>query len=156
MRKLLLIGLTLLVCSCGEQTQERNKLQKIDWLLGYWKYTSDGGTVTEAWLQADENSYSGEGKFLDTAGKVLSTEHIEILLKDDQLYYVPTVSNQNGGKPIEFKETLFNDTAVVFENLEHDFPQRIAYQKTSDTSILAYVEGIIDSQNNRMEFYYSK
>ncbi len=156
MKKLLFIVATVLIASCGEQKPEQTKLEKMEWLLGYWTYTSDEGSVTEAWLKADEQTLSGEGKFLDTTGKVLSTEHIEIQLKEGKLYYVPTVSNQNGGMPIKFKETSFNDTSVIFENLEHDFPQRIAYKKTSDSTILAYIEGTIDSQTNRIEFYYEK
>ena len=156
MRYLFLITVTIFICSCSDQTPERSKLEKLDWILGYWTYTTDGGSTTEAWVKIDENSYSGEGKFIDTAGKVMSTEHIEIQLKEGKLYYVPTVSNQNGGMPIRFKEKSSSDTLVVFENPEHDFPQRIAYQKTSDSTILAYIEGNFDGQTNRIEFFYSK
>lgn len=47
----------------------------------------------------------------------------------------------SGQRETEFTSTIVSDTLLVFENLQHDFPQRLAcYGKGAD-SIVARVEG---------------
>ena len=46
--------------------------------------------------------------------------------------------------------------AVVFENLQHDFPQRIGYQRTGPNALLAWVEGSQKGQFRRIEFPYRR
>lgn len=114
------------------------------------------GTMTESWNPANDTTYLGVGKFTDSAGRVLSNEEIRIVLRKDELWYIPTVDNQNMGKPISFKEGSFSDTMVIFENKGHDFPQRIGYIKKSENSIQAYIEGEIEGQMQRMDFDYER
>lgn len=158
-RVTLMLTACLYLASCADDTtkQEKNKLQKADWVLGYWQMSSpDGSAVTESWIRTDDTSYSGVGKFTDSTGKVLSTEDIRIVLRNNELWYIPTVSNQNGGQPVAFREADFSDSVIVFENKEHDFPQRIVYQKYTQDSMIAYVEGDIAGEIQRLEFSYKK
>jgi len=77
-------------------------------------------------------------------------------LRNDKLLYIPIVSDQNSGEPTVFTEVSFSDTLIAFENMEHDFPQRITYRKTSDTTLLAFIEGEIDEQQQRIDYPYTK
>lgn len=156
MNRIVPVILLLVFVSCGESKPEQSKLDKIDWILGYWEYSSESGTVTESWIKTDDTTYSGVGKFMDSLGNPVSTEEIKIELRDGKLWYLPLVSGQNDGQVVPFEEGKFNDTIVFFENPEHDFPQRIVYQKLSDTSILAYLEiiGSNDGDVERIEFPY--
>lgn len=151
----LFLCLCLHACSNAEKDKP-TKLESINWILGYWEMSSPDGTVTESWIRTNDTSYSGVGKFLDSAGKMLTTEEIQIVLRNDELWYIPSVSNQNEGQPVSFKEASFSDTMVVFENKEHNFPQRIVYVKKSDSSVLAYIEGDVNGEHMRIDYPYLK
>lgn len=158
MKRLIFSALAVIVAfgSCSEQQKEKNKLDKIDWILGYWEYSTEAGDVTESWIRTDDTTYSGVGKFRDNTGQVVESESIQIVLRDGKLWYIPTVSNQNDGEAIPFEESKFEDSLVVFAKPDHDFPQRIIYQKTSDKTMLAYIEGIVEGEEQRIEFPYQK
>jgi hypothetical protein len=48
------------------------------------------------------------------------------------------------------------ERSVVFENLRHDFPQRIGYERTAADRLLAWIEGPQDGQMKRIEYPYSR
>lgn len=118
--------------------------------------TTPQGTTTESWNKDSDSSYTGVGKYIDSNGQVLSTEEIRIVLRKDMLWYIPTVSDQNMGQAISFRELSFSDSVVVFENKEHDFPQRIGYTMHADGSMTAYIEGTIEGETQHIEYAYSK
>ena len=49
-----------------------------------------------------------------------------------------------------------SDSSVIFENLQHDFPQRIGYQRNGPDSLLAWIEGTEKGQVRRVEFPYRR
>lgn len=152
-----ILSIACLFASCSNTTeQHKTKLDRIAWLSGFWKMTAPEGTMTESWSRSNDSSYLGIGKYMDTAGNVLTTEEIQIVLRKDELWYIPTVSNQNGGQPVAFKEASFADTMVVFENKGHDFPQRIVYVKKTDNNVLAYIEGEVNGKLERFDYQYVK
>lgn len=155
---LLFITITcLMLQACGSNPKQSNKLKGFDWVLGYWQVNSpDGSEITESWIRTNDTVYSGQGKYIDSAGSVLSSEEIKIVLREDKLWYIPVVSNQNGGQPIGFKEVSFSDTMIVFENMDHDFPKRIVYLKKGANEMLAYIEGEIEGENQRIDYPYTK
>lgn len=142
--------------SCGEKDNQASTLDKIGWVLGYWEMVSPEGKVTESWVRTNDSVYSGIGKYTDTAGQTLTTEEISIVLRDGKLLYIPLVSNQNDGEPVIFSEVEFSDTMVVFENKNHDFPQRIVYVKQGEGKMLAYIEGEMNGEPARLEYPYTK
>ena len=52
--------------------------------------------------------------------------------------------------------TVYGGKNYVFENMEHDFPQRIVYTNPKTDSIFAYIEGIQDDQYRKLEFPFTK
>jgi len=46
--------------------------------------------------------------------------------------------------------------SVVFENLRHDFPQRIIYRRVSEDSLIARIEGMINGAKRSIDFPYRK
>jgi len=129
-----------------------NRLDKISWIAADWKMEMPDGIITESWLKSNDSLWVGASYFVLPNGDTASKEVIRLAAINDTLYYMPTVSNQNDGKEIHFKETMLTDSSVVFENPAHDFPKRIAYIKTSDTTVHAYVAG----NGKQMDFFYKK
>lgn len=132
------------------------KLSHIRWILGAWQMNSSYGTTTEDWHEISATEWNGAGFFIDKQGDTLFSEGLRLIALNDTLWYLPTVPGQNDGKEVQFKEAKLSDTEVVFENPAHDFPQRIVYHKTSDTSILAYVEGKDNGKDRKEEFHFVK
>jgi hypothetical protein len=44
----------------------------------------------------------------------------------------------------------------VFENPQHDFPQKVGYQRGGPGSLLAWVEGTEKGQTRKIEFPYKR
>lgn len=130
---------------------EFKEIQKVDWLLGNWKMEEDGLITIESWDKNSDSSmkgfsYSIEGK--DT----ISSEQISLIEEQHILYYIPTVTNQNQGKPISFKANKVNVREIVFENLAHDFPTKISYMLLSEDSLLAEISGKIHGISTSRRF----
>jgi len=45
-----------------------------------------------------------------------------------------------------------NDREVIFENPDHDFPQRIIYRLLSDEDLLGRIEGTINGKARAVDF----
>ena len=69
--------------------------------------------------------------------RLVTSEHLRIESRDGVLAYVPTI----GGKQTIFKAVKITAEEAIFENPEHDFPQRIIYRK-SGTGLFARVESL--------------
>ena len=96
--------------------------------------------VYEKWELLEDGSLSGISYRL-TDGEQAITEYLEIRKKGEQITYTATVPTQNEGKGIEFVLHKPDSLTYSFENPEHDFPQKIIYQKVSDTEIHVSVRG---------------
>ncbi|HRO44147.1 MAG TPA: DUF6265 family protein [Flavipsychrobacter sp.] len=158
---LVLLGLSVFLISCQSVThkhkgEDENKLTQLSWMLGKWQMQTSDGTITEEWNKSSDSQWYGVSFMVSTQGDTPFRESIKLNYNNDQLTYSPMVSNQNDAKEISFAEKSFSDSMVVFENLNHDFPQRIIYRKISDTSILAAIEGVQNGQTKSEEFAYSK
>ncbi|MGB4774266.1 MAG: DUF6265 family protein [Daejeonella sp.] len=128
-----------------------NKIQQLEWLIGNWKNSTVNGQLYEIWTKRNDTLYSGHS-FMITKGDTAFSERITLQLKEGNLFYIPIVSDQNKGKAVSFK--LISDTKgeFVFENKEHDFPQRIIYKNPVPDSLFARIEGNVDGKFKKDEF----
>jgi hypothetical protein len=169
MKKLLLaVACGLLFASCAETTNKetseeieapavQSRLNDVSWILGEWQLSSpDGGVFVEKWIKESDSSYTGEGSLTNAKGEVLFAESLRLVQRGNELWYVPTIASQNNGQPVYFKEKSFTGNEIVFENPEHDFPQRIIYQKSSDSTLYARIEGKQDGKDAKEEYSYSR
>jgi len=159
MRYYLILLPLLLLLSCQSEEPEKveeslkaNKLDKLKWWIGNWEMKSREGVVTESWINSSELEWKGISNYITIEGDTASHETIRLVNDNDTLFYIPNVSNQNNGISIRFRESLLTDSSIEFENVTHDFPKRIVYVKTSDTSIHAYIDG----NGKQVDFYYLK
>lgn len=111
-----------------------------DWIIGTWEMKTDKGSVFESWIKHENGNYEGTGYKLVNGEKRIR-ERIELIVQDGIYFYIPSVPDQNDGAPVPFKCTLMTETEMVFENPQHDFPQRISYRLISETELLAEISG---------------
>ncbi len=116
-------------------------LEKAAWLIGSWGNTSSEGVLSENWKKVNDSVYHGESYFVVGKDTVFS-ENIQLAETNGKLVYNVTVPGQNNGQATPFELTSSSGSQMVFENPEHDFPNRITYNKISNDSLVAEISGI--------------
>lgn len=140
MKQLLPILLAIVVFFTAFTLVKKPPIANAKWMLGTWQNTSPQGTLVEAWQKENDTLFNGYSHFIVGADTVF-TEHIRLEQHGSDLFYIPTVANQNNGKPIVFKVSLHDKKQLVFENPLHDFPQKITYTHPTKDSLIAEVSG---------------
>lgn len=137
------------------ETSNYKELQKVHWLKGTWQRQSAKGILTESWQQLDDSTFSGRSFFVSN-GDTVSSESIRLAQRKETLYYIPTVADQNEGKPVVFTLTNLTDSSFTFENPTHDFPQKIEYRFQKPDSLIAEVSATINDTIRRQQFRMKK
>ncbi len=149
MKKFLLLPFTALVLTACAKKEDKTdesipeyalKLQKAEWLLGNWGNTTPEGRLVENWRKVNEVQFNGESYFIVKNDTVFA-ETVVLNQYDDKVAYTVTVPNQNDAKPVRFDLTSITDNEMVFENPEHDFPNKIVYTQVKPDSLVAIIYG---------------
>ena len=112
-------------------------IERMDWLAGCWKGGAGERVIEEQWMQPRAGLMLGIGR--TAAGdRIQSYEQMRIEEEGERLVF----TSKPLGKPEDsFRALPQVDEAMVFENLEHPFPQRIIYRRAPDGSLAARIEG---------------
>jgi Domain of unknown function (DUF6265) len=126
-------------------------VQRLAWLAGCWSFTTGERTVDEQWMAPRAGSMQGMSRTIRSERLI---EHEAVILRErgDQLDYEVSPSGQ--AKTV-FSSVSVGDNGIVFENLQHDFPQRIGYRRTGD-QLLAWIEGPRNGAMRRIEYPYQR
>jgi hypothetical protein len=139
----------IMVCACA--IKQTNDIKKAEWLIGTWENKTESGNIYESWTKMNEHEFSGRSYMLNEKDTVVF-ENIRLVQEQDELFYVPTVKNQNEGLPVRFASTTISATEIIFENSQHDFPQIISYSKMNADSLVAEISGIKNGQKQKQIF----
>ena len=127
-------------------------IARIAWLSGCWARTNGRALIEENWMPARGGIMLGVGR--TTRGDTLREfEFTRIFMAGDTLVFGALPSGQNYA---EFRALNATRDEVVFENLAHDFPQRVAYRRAGADSLLAYIEGKQGAETVRVNFAYAR
>lgn len=86
------------------------------------------------------------------ANTLIEYEFVVVRERGERLVYLA----QPSGRPsAEFVSITASPSEVVFENAQHDFPQRVGYQRQG-ADLAAWVEGTRDGQTRRIDFHYRR
>jgi Domain of unknown function (DUF6265) len=110
---------------------------KLAWLAGTWKGQADGIEMEEHWTEPRGGLMLGMHRDLES-NKAVFFEFLRIEARGDAVVYL---ASPRGAPAIAFPAVEIGESRVVFENKEHDFPQRILYWTTPDGALHARVEG---------------
>lgn len=150
MLRLFFVSLLVFLFSCNASNEDKSTSLKS--LAGLWK--SEGNLVFyEKWEQLADSSLKGMGFSINGADTLVS-ESIRIATLNDTLYYFATVYRQNKGFEIPFKLVRSDKSGWVFENLTHDYPNRIIYKVLNDSMLFARTENM--RGNKPIEFKFKK
>ena len=117
---------------------DSNPFDKLNWIVDKW-ISPPGESITyENWVRLDDTTYSGESRTVKD-GDTVFTEQLKIEKIGDDIFYTAIVEHNPG--PVSFKLIELEDNKAVFENPEHDFPNRIIYMLKDDGSLYSRIEG---------------
>jgi hypothetical protein len=137
---ILILAVLLTLVSCLK-SKEKSKIVGADWLLGKWENNSENGNLLETWKKVNDSIYSGESYFIK--GKdTLHSEQIKLEQKGENLLYIATVKGQNNDEAVTFIHNATIEKQLVFENLKHDYPQKISYFIISKDNLAIEISGI--------------
>src|SRR3970040_763746 len=129
--------LSLLLFLLSIFIQAQDKVEDINIISGKWKLKESNFTLYEDWEKTDESTTIGLIITLDKQEENIS-ERLYILKLNNHIVYIAQPGNNN---PTLFTLISSEDNKFIFENKEHDFPQRITYHFTTDSTLTATIEG---------------
>ncbi len=124
-------------------------LDKLGWLAGCWAPEAGEAGSVEHWLPLAGGTMLGVGRTVKD-GKTVSYEFLQIRVSQEgKAVYIARPSGQ---EEASFTALNLTDDSVTFENLQHDFPQRIIYRLSSDNKLVARAEGLRDGELRGVDF----
>lgn len=151
MKRRLLYAVFGSVVLCSWTIQHKNPIEKASWLIGTWENKTPKGSIYETWIRISDNEFSGKSYILKEKDTIIF-ETIRLVQEQDGLFYIPTVKNQNDGSAVRFALKSISDTAMVFANSQHDFPQIISYTRINTDRLVAEISGTNDGRTRKQTF----
>jgi hypothetical protein len=111
---------------------------KLGWIVNKWMYKEGDNVTFENWVKLNDELFSGESYTVKDGDTILN-EQLKIEKIGDDVYYTAIVKHNPG--PVHFKLIEHGENKAVFENPEHDFPNRIIYELKEGNFLYARVEG---------------
>ncbi len=136
LRNIAAFGLLLVLIPCAA-TADPADLEPLRFLSGAW---GADGEIVELWLPPLRGLMVGINRSSEGDGMPFF-EYLRIEARADGVYYI---ASPKGEGTTEFELTEVSASRAVFENPEHDFPQKIIYQRTGDAlgaEVGAYRDG---------------
>lgn len=126
-RTLLVIALAAAMSAPAADATPR--LEQLAFLAGCWQWETEDRFSEECWTTPRGPQMLGSNRSL--RGARASFEFIRIQREDDgRIVYW---ASPGGKAPVPFVLRDVDGQRLVFENAEHDYPQRIVYQREGDT-----------------------
>lgn len=151
MKTVSLVLLAVFGVSAGLSADLRGAPDRTNWLIGTWETRSPRGSLFEEWSRLNKDELSGRSYFIRD-GDTVVVETIRLVSEGENLFYIPTVRDQNDGLPVRFSLRSISDTSFVFENPSHDYPQRISYTRISADSLIAEIAGTRGGEERSQRF----
>ncbi|MFY7900600.1 MAG: DUF6265 family protein [Chitinophagaceae bacterium] len=151
MKHLILFATLTVIIFCSWITNQKSDIKKANWLLGTWENKSQRGNIFETWTKINNQELFGKSYMLKEKDTIVF-ETIQLVQEQNNVWYIPTVTNQNNNMPVKFSAKIVEDNTIVFENLQHDFPQLISYTKINADSLVAEISGIKNGMERKQKF----
>ncbi len=137
-----MVGLLITVST---KAQTNLSVTDFSWLEGSWQIDLSEMQIKvfESWKRGDGNAYLGEGYVLKGKDTIVK----EVIKIEKIGEHWVCIAQINDNAPVLF--TLKAEStakALVFENLEHDNPQRIRYTFISNNEMMARTEATVEGK----------
>jgi hypothetical protein len=139
--------LVALLLGAAAQAAEGD-ISKLAWLTGCWKSESSETGSLEQWMAPAGGTMLGMSRTVKN-GVTLAFEFMQI--RSTAGRSLEFVAKPSGQDEATFTLSSLSDTEAVFENPQHDFPQRIVY-RLDRGKLRARIEGKRNGAIRAVEF----
>lgn len=150
LKKVAIVASFLCVADLGFARQVT--VDRVAWLQGCWRSTRGEATIDEQWMAPRGGAMLGMGRTV-RGSKLVEYELVLIKEQEGRLTYE---AHPSGQPPATFTAATTSDTSVIFENPQHDFPQRVGYKRSGADGLDAWIEGQANGQSRRVDFSYQR
>lgn len=141
-----------LATSTAASAQAPTPIDQLRWIAGCWEIRTPSRLTQEQWMAPLGGMMLGMSRTV-AGGAVREWEQIRIETREGRLVYVAQPSGQT---LTEFASESVTDTAVVFHNPAHDFPQRVAYLRAGRDSLVARISGERAGRTRQVDFRFGR
>ena len=138
----------LVFAALSVQAQTSASAEQFSFLTGNWQSPMGKDTFYETWTRTGPNQYAGKG-YLLAKGDTAMREVLRLEKIGPHWVYIAAIDKQ---QPTLFTLVEATPEKLVFENKEHNFPQRICYAAKPDGSMLAWIEGKLLGKVRKEEY----
>lgn len=137
MARAILIAWAVMAAVHGPARAAAPGVDALAWMEGAWAREKDGVRMEEVWTSPRGGALLGLHRDLK-GGRMVSWEFMRIQAADGGIFYN---ASPRSAPPTAFKLVESGDKRAVFENRQHDFPQRILYWIDAAGALHARIEG---------------
>ncbi|MFZ1312079.1 MAG: DUF6265 family protein [Chitinophagaceae bacterium] len=131
------------------------KFSELFLLKGTWGMETTKGILYENWVINNDSTMTGKSYRLNNTDTVL-LETVGLVKRGSHILYIASAEGQNNQQAVAFKLMKWDNDTFIFENPEHDFPQRVIYELPKHEKLHAWIEGTINGQSRKSDFHYKK
>ena len=148
------IGLPLFLIIVAAASPSRAvSISDLHWLAGCWASVGGEAGSGEQWMPPAGESLLGVSRTVKK-GKTVAYEFLQI--REVEPGKIAYIAQPSGQPEATFPLKSAGEREVVFENPEHDFPQRVIYRLEADGVLRAGIEGLSKGQARTVDFPMKK
>jgi len=118
-------------------------------MTGCWALVGQDEGSIEQWSRPAGATMLGFSRIV-SGGKTVAFEYLRIV--DEGNDVIALIASPSGQETARFEMKEVTMRKVVFENPEHDFPQRIIYQLDDDGNLAGRIEGLVNEAAHAADF----
>jgi hypothetical protein len=157
------LSLLLILFSCKKKVSDEiiseekkfDKIEQLQWLEGDWSNVSNESQSYETWTRQNDSTLTSYC-YTTVENDTVFVEVVNLQEQSNNVLFTVTVPDQNDAEAVTFKLIPSENGIFTFENKEHNFPQRITYSNPVKDSIHAWIEGKVEGETKRVDFYYKR
>lgn len=123
----------------------------LNWVAGYWLSCENGRQTAEVWINGGGSDLA-VGVNLNGAPPKQSFEFMRLATVEGRLAFI---ASPDAAPQTVFPLKSLSGSRAVFENLAHDFPQRVIYERAGDL-LKARIEGVENGEEQGMDWTFRK
>lgn len=131
----------------------RDNFRGLDKLVGTWRTERKSGVLYERWQKKSDDQFDGKSFKIVNADTIV-LEKVRLAKEGARIVYAVRVDGENDGKETLFYLKEIKGDDYIFEDKEHDFPQRVVYNMQPGNALHAYIEGEIEGKSKRSAYHY--
>ena len=147
-----IVVVAFLLFAADDASAQELTIDRVKWLQGCWQTTRGEATIEEQWMAPRGGTMLGMGRTV--RGSTLA--EYELVLIKEQEGRLAYEAHPAGQPTATFTATTASDGSVVFENPQHDFPQRVGYRRDGADGLQAWIEGQANGKSRRVDFSYQR